>query len=326
VRLAPALAALRRDPAPQQAAQAALEARHAAWRARPAVVALLAELEAYGAGAPLADCPHLDTTICGSGPGLPIVDSLFTNLLHTLRDHPLGHIPLRHQYSQGIAVLQLASAGRASLSLICYEAVIGTAPAQSVCFAGGERHELCLAGSARIRLFEAIAEEPGSAVLECEERVLHRGDTLVLAGPRQTKIVDEPQGRVVVLRLARTEVEPVPAREYRIADGALVHVASGSRAESRAEMAAAVLGAMGRKDAVAELASIADRSAGPASDHLRWQALCQALALDTAAGFDALGKIASESEDPLARPAGALRAELIERYPELASLRSACPA
>ena len=61
------------------------------------------------------------------------------------------------------------------------------------------------------------------------------------------------------------------------------------------------------------------------SPHLRWQALRECLGLDSAIGFAALSAIARRSVDPLAVPAGALRAQLLEAYPQLAEV-SACPA
>ena len=62
------------------------------------------------------------------------------------------------------------------------------------------------------------------------------------------------------------------------------------------------------------------------SDHFRWQALCQALALDTATGFETLAAIAGDTADALAAPAGALRASLIERHPSLARWSRPCRA
>lgn len=323
MRIDAALAELRRDPAPQHRAQIALEAGRDAWRGSPGTEALLSELAEFGSGAPLGACPLLDSALADCAVAGDLLAGLFGAMLAVLRDHPLGHVPLRHQYAHGIAVLQLASAGRANLSLLCYEARggQGATAAQTVCFVGGERHELCLAGAADVRFCEILREEPGRADLDCGLRRVSAGERLVFASARHTKIVETPRRRLVVLRLARDASRQVPAREYRLADGALVHVASGERAESRDEMAAAVLGAMGRSDAVPALAELARTG----SAHLRWQALRQMLSLDSAAGFALLSEFASESEDPLAAPADALRSTLIERHPELARWSRPCP-
>ena len=79
----------------------------------------------------------------------------------------------------------------------------------------------------------------------------------------------------------------------------------------------ALLGRMRRAEAAPTMAAMA-REAGP--DGLRWQALREALALDTAEGFRALCHVARASDDPLAMPAGALRAQLVEAHPELLAL------
>jgi hypothetical protein len=86
----------------------------------------------------------------------------------------------------------------------------------------------------------------------------------------------------------------------------------------------ALLGRMRRAETAPVMAAIA-REPGDAS--LRWQALRECLALDTAAGLAALSYLARTGDDPLAPPAGALRAQLIETHPELHALDSAaCPA
>ena len=322
MRIDPAIAQLRRDPAPQLRAQAALERVRDRWREEPRVAAILDELERYGAGADVGQCPTLGAMFAAPELARGAVDALVVPMTRALATNPLGHVPLRHQFTGGLMVLQLAASGRAALSLVCY-ADMGQAAARTVCFAGGERRELCLAGAADARFFEILREEPQRADLDCEDRRIVAGDVLLFEGPRHTKIVDRPRRRMAMLRLSRTEVCPSPAREYRIADGAQVHCASGDRGESRDEMAAAVLGAMGRRDAAPVLARIA-RDSG--SDHFRWQALRETLALDTAQGFAALTDIAADTADPLAPPAGALRASLVERHPALAAWSAPCPA
>lgn len=84
-----------------------------------------------------------------------------------------------------------------------------------------------------------------------------------------------------------------------------------------------LLARMRRQDAAPAMAEIAR---GQGSDHLRWQALRNCLALDTAQGFSALTAIAANPADALARPAGALRAQLLEAHPQLTGLEAdPCP-
>ena len=92
--------------------------------------------------------------------------------------------------------------------------------------------------------------------------------------------------------------------------------------ESRFELAAALLGRMGRSDAAPLLAAMAEEHGGQS---LRWQSLKECLGLDSGAGFAALDRIAAQAGDPLAGPATALRAQLLERYPQLAGAVP-CPA
>lgn len=322
MRIDPIIAGLRRDPAPQLRAQEALEAVATRWRSSAEVSAVLDELKAYGQGRALEESSALAGLLGDAALARGWIDGLIAPMSAALAEQPLGQVPFRHQYAQGMLVIQLAGAERAALTLVCYEGQRGDPPMQTVCFAGGERLELCLAGAAQARVFTIQREWSDRAELSVAERRIAAGDTLVFAGPRRTKIVDRPDRRLVLLRASRSDPTPTPAREFRIADGALVHRASGDRAESRDEMAAAVLSAMGRRDAAPVLAKIA-REAG--SDHFRWQALRHALGLDTEHGFRALSALAADAGDALAGAAGALRASLIERHPVLAQEAGPCP-
>lgn len=323
MRIHPLVAGLRRDPAPQLCAQAALEDIRERWRKREETAAVLSDLARYGAGAEIADCPSLWRLLSDLSQARGLIDALVTAFARALRQHPLGHVPMRHHYGKGLAVLQLAEANGATLALYAYEVRPSACAAQSVCFAGGDRHELCLAGAAQARVYRIAREGPDRAELSSEVRHIARGDCMESSGPRDTRILEALPGGVVLLRLSRPDAEPSPAREYRIDDGTLVHRASGDRRESRDEMAAAVLGAMRRADAAPVLAGMA-RAAG--SEHLRWQALCHALALDTAAGFAALTGIAGDPADPVAPAARSLRATLVARHPVLSAEGARCPA
>ena len=81
---------------------------------------------------------------------------------------------------------------------------------------------------------------------------------------------------------------------------------------------------MGRTDAAPVLA---DYACGQADGGARWEALRQALALDTAAGFAGLNRLAEDPTDELAPVARALRDSLCTAYPQLANMCEApCPA
>ena len=101
-------------------------------------------------------------------------------------------------------------------------------------------------------------------------------------------------------------------------------MSGGDLATTHRASMVALLGGVGRADAAPVLAGIA---CGTQAASLRWQTLRECLALDTQEGFAALCQVAQTSGDPLAREAGALRAQLIETYPQMAQMADAtCPA
>ena len=135
---------------------------------------------------------------------------------------------------------------------------------------------------------------------------------------REALLFDQVDGALLMLRLQRRHDLMQPKRAYALEGGALLHQASATPRESRHEVAVALLGKMGRIDAAPLLAEIARDETHGAS--LRWQALRECLGLDTKSGFWTLTAIARAGADPLAVPAGALRAQLLEAYPQLAEV------
>ena len=320
MRIDPQLRALRSDHAPQRQAQIALEAARDAWFGGPADP-VLRELERYGQGGVLDDFPALARLFADTAAAKGLIRSLVDGLLAAVRNNPLGQVPLRHQYKDGLSVLQIAQRGRAALSLIGYEET--DIEPTSACFAGGERHEVVLGGAADIREFALLSEKGDKAAIDCRMRLAVAGEYLHCEGFENTRQVHKVHGRFVILRLSRTEEVPPETRQYSLADGRLLHRASGCRAESQREMATALLGRMGRSDAAPLLARLTREG----SDHVRWQTLRECLALGTGQGFKALAAIASDAADPLCAPAGALMAQLVEMHPQLVQLEErSCPA
>src|SRR5690606_29933187 len=134
-----------------------------------------------------------------------------------------------------------------------------------------------------------------------EDLELGAGGRLALDLSRHVLFVTRVETRLVSLRLHRTQFDPGPSQEHDLATGELRHQAAGEVRASRLETMLALLGRMGRTEAAPVMATMA-REAG--HDGLRWQALREALALDTAEGFRALCDVARASDDPLAMPAG----------------------
>ncbi len=316
--------ALGADGAPQRAAQAAMFAARNSWRGDRRWGDLLAAFTGYAQGGALGECEPLAQALTRLDAALPLVAAFLGHMLPALAEHPLGQLPLRHLRDGGLSALVLAREGGAMLSLIAHEP--GQRALRSASFGEGERHELVLAGRAfgqRVQLGEPLT---------CTPHDLLPGGSCRLDSARETLLIERVALRLVSLRLVRSPARPGTTREYELAEGRLIHQASGDLDESRRELMLALLGRMGRVDSVGLMARIAlDHSgaggAGGTSAHLRWQALRECLALDTSAGFRALAAIAGEGHDPLRDAALALQAQLLERHPQLAQLlRLTAPA
>lgn len=316
---------LQADPALQVRAQAGLVAALAAWQASPQAQPVLAGFAAFADGTPLAALDALSALFGGDEAqgARNFVSPLLKAWSLAMRDQPLGLVPLRHVANRASASLLLAAAGEATLTLVALDsAALNTAPAaQSASFAPSEVWEVILSGTGEARLVERRGE-----TITAHPLLLEPGLALGRDGEREALLidaVDAADGALVLLRLQRRVETMQPRREFALTDGRLLRQASATPRESRHEVAVALLGRMGRKDAAPLLAEIArDESHG---DSLRWQALRECLGLDTATGFWTLTAISRGGSDPLAVPAGALRAQLLESYPQLAEV-DLCPA
>ena len=316
------IAALCGNPSAQRRAQSRIEQAREQWLASKPAADVLAELAEYGAGADFEDCSYLARAIETLEGKSSLIEPLIEGISRALGDEPLAHVPFRHQKNGGTSILQLATRGRAALVLLAYDETTADPSPATVTFSDVERHELVLAGAADLRMATLVQEWPDRAAIDLEDRRVVAGESLRLA-PNEARLSRAVHGRMVVLRFARTPSLPAPSRVFSLADGCLMHRASGDRQESQREMAMALLGRMRRRDAAPALAA----QARTGSDHLRWQALRECLALDTGTGFAELLRIAQAPEDPLAAPAQALHAQLIEAYPQLKQQEAArCPA
>jgi len=312
----PEIAALQADPGLQACAQTGLATALAAWQREDAAAAVLADFARYAAHEPLQALPALAALFGDSvDPASRLVAPLIAGFCNTLDRQPFGIVPLRH-FTDGVtSSLLLAREGEALLTLVAIDgAGLAARPAPTaVCFGHAEEWEVVIAGVGHGRLVERRGEQ-----IIAHPIALAPGLALGREAAREALIFDQIDGALLVLRLQRHEQSTLPKREFALSDGRLLRQASASNRESRLEMAVALLGRMGRADAAPQLAEIArDESHG---DALRWQALRECLSLDTATGFWTLTAIARAGADPLAVPAGALRAQLLETYPQLAEV------
>jgi len=321
----PDIRALRGDDAPQRAAQQIAHDAMAAWQEEPAVARLLGEIAAFGTTHAMAECPALAALF---EEGSPSAGQLATSFVRAgcgiLREHRLAHLPQRHSAGNGTSVLVLARSAHVLLTLSAVDGeTFAKGPrAKNAEFWPGETWERVLAGSASAELVERRVLQNGDAGLVTRRIALDPGKVVCRDAERQAMILREVTGCFVTLRLQRRRVMAGPAQEVALDSGAMVHQSAGNPRDSRIEMMMALLGRMGRRDAAPLITAIARE---PGSESLRWQALREGLALDTATGFAALCGVAADSADPLAVPAGSLRAQLLETYPQLASIVP-CPA
>jgi hypothetical protein len=283
-------------------AQTALSAAQEAWRSDPRCAGLLAALAGPN---PLADRARAED----------FVHAFVSHVLPALFTHPLGQLPMRYGRDGGVGSLLMAREGKTLLSLIAREP--GRYERRAVGFDEGARHEIVLAGKAGGRL---VSREDGA--LRFTQCTLERGTGFALDPGCEALLVDEVEVRLVSLRLDRLSETPSATREYSLETGELLHQSTGDPQESRLELALAVLGRMERADAAPEMAAMTHFDSG-ASDHLRWQALRECIALDTAAGLAALRQVAGNTADSLNRPAEVLFDQLCAAHPELAELEAA---
>jgi hypothetical protein len=320
MKIRPELMALRVDDGPQRLAQQALAEQTRHWSHASGLAVAEGELQRFAAGAALDDLPVLCALFTPGDPtARELVDGLIASQARQLQAMPLGQVILRHYIDEMTSALSLARSGTATLTL---QAVDGMAldrrgSPESVSFSPSESYCQVLAGTADVEIIMLGNERPDGADLLRHNARLAPGQVNHRIGSRETVVLQRVETSLVMLTLQRRVGEGAVTREFMLADGALVHQAAGSPRDSRLELSAALLGRMGRADAAPMLAAMAEEEAARS---LRWQALRECLGLDSAVGFAALSRIARAAGDPLAGPAGALRAQLLETYPELAGL------
>lgn len=318
MRTDPAIAALTTDPAPLLGAGEAVRA----WSADPAVAPMLEELERFANGSAVGDCQALASLFLPGKTATAFAGRAAAAAVRQMRSAPLSLWPWRH-FSNGVLhSVTLASVGPTSLSLALVDGTAWTAardPAAPdlAAFQPGLLHAVVVSGAARGRILRNRSDDPASARVEAQAVAFAPGTIFSLEGEREALALDEIGGHLLTLRLYRRPDGDVPARQYDVASGALVHQAAGNGDDSRAELMMALLRAMERCDAAPTIAALARTGAPPA----RWQALRETLALDSTAGFAALLEVAGQADDPLATPARTLVESLAAQHPAFARAR-----
>jgi hypothetical protein len=329
VLIRPELQALREDDTPQRLAQSQLAEITEHWSECSGARVAAAELAHFAAGAALEDLPFLAALFTSGDPSAAeFTSGLVAVHAAALKAQPLGQVIWQHSTDELTSKLIVARSGNASLSLHAVHdgGRVGRLPPEVVNFTPGEAWEHVLAGSAQAELVRTIRTLPGSAELTRMPLRLGPGVVVQRNCGSEALLFGEISTSLVTLKLHRQIESGAVGRQYRLDSGRLAHQAAGSQRDSRLEFAAALLGRMGRKDAAPLLAAMAEEEAAVS---LRWQVLRECLALDAGIGFAALCRLAANPDDPLADPAGTLRAQLLEAHPQLLAYQNGsaqCPA
>lgn len=321
----PELQMLRSDDAPQRQAQCAAAAALQAWRGDGDGAEVEAELARFHRGAALDDLPLLRALFCPQNTLVrSFVDSLVAPLLGQIEQEPLVQSPLRCSTGEVATAIVLARCATSVLTLHYTSGLglSGQAEPETASFLPAETWDRVLCGCAEATTVRILSAGPDRVELGSAPVALKPGDVRYRNGRDEALLLRSVPTSLVQLRLQRRTDSLQPVRQYRLADGALVHQAAGTPRDSRLELTAALLGRMKRRDVAPMLAAMAEERG---SDGLRWQVLRECLALDTATGFRTLATIADRADDPLRPSAAALRARLIAMHPELQELVP-CPA
>jgi len=314
----PDIAALRTDRGPQRDAQRAMQLACEAWRAETGAAEMMRELEAFGTGTALEDCPYLEAVFAAEGEAERLCGLLSRHFCAAMAANPFGHPPFRNGFDGFSASMLLARSGRAQLLLQAREpASFGH---ESYIFNDMLRYDAVVGGRGQGRIVRMASQREGRAQFSEGPITLAPGARLAFDLASEMLVVERVERRLVTLRLVRTRDNPAPSREYSAATGAMLQQCAGNLATSRQETIIALLGRMGRTDAAPAVAQVA---LGDGDLSLRWQALRECLALDSGEGFRTLGEVARRAADPLAASAGDLRAQLLTNYPQL--LRTDAP-
>ena len=151
-----------------------------------------------------------------------------------------------------------------------------------------------------------------------------QGNKVTLRARCEARQILRVERSLLLLQLTREPARPAPTRLVSLATGETQHTASGDKSAGQAVMALSVLGALKAK---ASLEVIQRTASNLAEDQdVRWEAVRQALGLDTACGLELLTRLQERIDDPLGIPARTLRAQLFEAQPELRDLTTQAAA
>ena len=286
-------------------------------RRRASSRAVESDLKAYGEGAGLAECETLSGLLGDDCLALAWAAGFFEPLMAALRQVPLADLPIRFSCSDGFATIQLFAHSRATLNLTAHEPRQRAGKPDTVLLVDRESTELLLRGETKGVLHRSIECRETERRFESHDRDWQAGDRIELT-PNDGRQLLSFDATILTLQLVRSAENPQPTRKFGLGDGRLLKSASGDKQASRDWMALGVLGAMPVAGSLTVMEQIAsDTTRDP---DLRWEAVRQALAVESTSGFALLAALAKRSDDPLALPAARLKVQLIHAHPRIAEL------
>ena len=295
-------------------ANAAPKSAREAWLVRPETLSIADALGRYGSGQDLKACKALDTLMRDHRLAKALVGELMDEVLPVLRQNSLAEAPFRFKVSQGLATVQLMQSGGAILSLTAYEPLPGSEAPPTALFSDREVHELVLCGEA----LGVSHRWEGEGRLTSAQHLWQQGSKVMLRARCEARQILKVEHSLLLLQLTREPERPSPTRLVSLETGETQHIASGDKSASQAVMALSVLGALKTR---ASLEVMEQTACNLAEDQdVRWEALRQALGIDTACGLKLLTELQERIDDPLAIPARALGAQLFKAQPELRDL------
>ncbi len=323
MRVHPATAALRSNQALQRRSQEAMSAALAAWHESTGVGEVERDLASYNKGLALNDLLGLKAIFSSHTQAAAFVDQFCSIFQNALREQPFGEVPLRHGSSAGFSRLQLMRSGGVLLSLCAYEPVVNSYAPRTVQFTDCRLEEIVISGKARGTFHDLSIANDGSVNIASFERNWRAGDQITLAPCHNARQLTEVGQTFLTLQLTRSPAHARPSCEYRLSDSQLIQQSSGNKRASEQVMALAVLGAMEHQDAVGPMADFACNAAH--DPDARWEAVRQALGLNTERGINLLEALSTNATDPLSASARNLREQLLVSQPKLQSSMAEVP-
>ncbi|MEI9852870.1 MAG: hypothetical protein WDN24_20645 [Sphingomonas sp.] len=245
-------------------------------------------------------------------------EMLLAPLAGALADDPFFEPPFRlsRDALRTGAVLFDCPAASLTGSVLGAAAMAALPPPATIVFSGRVTvTRYVRAGGATLRRWRTEPITPGfsaAAAPPCmplAPLALADGDVLRTDGRAHAQLLADARSDVVMLVFTMRGGAAALMREHRVADGALVRVASADDRASRIEMLLTFLRLAGRADAGARF----DAATHEPAFHLRWAAMREWLALDAAAALPRLEEMAADDPNAEVRAAAALTLVTVRR-------------